>query len=137
MLLSENGSQSARVRAPGLVTELPPSPCETCQVRKSNFCRALSGDRDDWVALRGQHRSTAARHTVYRAGEASEGVLLICDGWAVRFVQLPNGKRQILSVLLPGDMASPIPKSATATYRPPTSAPGSSTIRCCSRPGCA
>jgi CRP-like cAMP-binding protein len=108
MLLSENGLQSARVRAPGLVPELPQSPCETCQVRKSNFCGALSGDRDDWVALRGQHRSTAARHTVYRAGEASEGVLLICDGWAVRFVQLPNGKRQILSVLLPGDMASPI-----------------------------
>ncbi|HUE09707.1 MAG TPA: Crp/Fnr family transcriptional regulator [Steroidobacteraceae bacterium] len=107
MLLSENGSQSAWVRAPDLVPELPPSPCETCQVRKSNFCGALFGDRDDWAAFRGEHRSTAARQTVYRAGEATEGVLLICDGWAVRFVQLPNGKRQILSVLLPGDLASP------------------------------
>jgi CRP-like cAMP-binding protein len=76
-------------------------------VRKSNFCGALFGDGDDRAALRGKHRSTAARQTVYRAGEAADGVLLICDGWAVRFVQLPNGKRQILSVLLPGDLASP------------------------------
>ena len=34
-------------------------------------------------------------------------MLVICDGWAVRFVQLPNGKRQILSVLMPGDLVSP------------------------------
>lgn len=47
-----------------------------------------------------------ARHNIYRAGEPCEGVLVICDGWAVRFVQLPNGKRQILSVVMPGDLVS-------------------------------
>ena len=47
-----------------------------------------------------------SRQNIYRAGEPTEGVLVICDGWAVRFIQLPNGKRQILSVLLPGDLVS-------------------------------
>ncbi len=56
------------------------------------------------MTIRGKHRKIAARQNIYRAGENSEGVLVICDGWAVRFVQLPNGKRQILSVLLPGDL---------------------------------
>jgi CRP-like cAMP-binding protein len=59
------------------------------------------------MSIRGKHRETAARQNVYRAGEVNEGVLVICDGWAVRFVQLPNGKRQILSVMLPGDLVSP------------------------------
>ena len=56
------------------------------------------------MAIRGKHREIAARQNIYRAGESSEGVLMICDGWAVRFVQLPNGKRQILAVLLSGDL---------------------------------
>jgi CRP-like cAMP-binding protein len=32
--------------------------------------------------------------------------LFICEGWAIRSVQLPNGKRQILSVVMPGDFVS-------------------------------
>jgi CRP-like cAMP-binding protein len=72
-----------------------------------NFCSALFGSSGDRTPMRGRHRATAARRNIYRAGEPSEGVLVICEGWAVRFVQLPNGKRQILSVLLPGELASP------------------------------
>ncbi len=30
----------------------------------------------------------------------------MCQGWAIRFVQLSDGRRQILSVLLPGDLFS-------------------------------
>jgi len=48
---------------------------------------------------------------VYRAGatiEAAPGALrhakLILSGWACREMMLPNGRRQLLSVLLPGDL---------------------------------
>jgi CRP-like cAMP-binding protein len=81
------------------------APCDTCRFQKLNFCGALMReDRRDRIA--GIHRTTAARQNIYRAGEPTEGVAVVCDGWAVRFQQLPNGRRQILSVVLPGDLVS-------------------------------
>jgi CRP/FNR family transcriptional regulator, anaerobic regulatory protein len=82
------------------------SPCETCHYRGHNFCGVLFGRGDGYAALRGKHRATPARQNIYRAGEPADGVLVICEGWAVRFVQLPNGKRQILSAVLPGELVS-------------------------------
>lgn len=32
---------------------------------------------------------------------------ILCFGWAVRFTQLADGRRQILSLVLPGDLFSP------------------------------
>lgn len=106
-MLHEIDPLSALVDARGSVPTLPHRPCNTCQSRTRNFCGALFGRTGDPAPIRGKHRETAARRNIYRAGEANEGVLVICDGCAVRFVQLPNGKRQILSVLLPGDPVSP------------------------------
>lgn len=85
----------------------PRSPGAASRFWSSNVYAALFARSDDWAPIRGQHGAAAARQNIYRAGEPNDGVLAICDGWAVRFVQLPNGKRQILSVLLPGDLASP------------------------------
>lgn len=82
------------------------SPCETCAFRDLNFCGALLGDPAQ-ASLRSRHRTAPARQNIYRAGEPIVGVMLVCDGWAVRFVQLANGKRQILSVVMPGDLVSP------------------------------
>lgn len=80
-------------------------PCDSCRFQKLNFCGALMRDsaRD---RIAGSHRTIAARQNIYRAGEPAEGVAVVCDGWAVRFQQLPNGRRQILSVVLPGDLVS-------------------------------
>jgi CRP/FNR family transcriptional regulator, anaerobic regulatory protein len=89
------------------VSALPKSPCVTCHYRKRNFCGAMFDARGEDAAIKGKHLAVAARRNVYRAGEPNEGVLVICTGWAARFVQLPNGKRQILSVVMPGDLASP------------------------------
>jgi len=107
MFLSEIEPLSPPVKAPGLVPALPRSPCGTCQLRSLNFCGALLDQSGDPLEMTAKRRSIAARRNIYRAGEPSEGVLVVCEGWAVRFVQLPNGKRQILSVVLPGDLVSP------------------------------
>jgi CRP-like cAMP-binding protein len=46
------------------------------------------------------------RKVICRARDLTDSVLFICSGWAASLVTLPNGDRQILSFLLPGDIVS-------------------------------
>jgi CRP-like cAMP-binding protein len=105
-MLLEVEPLSVPMRAPRDRPASSQTHCETCNFRQSNFCGALFGGDDDLDPIKVMHRSSAARQNIYRTGEPSEGVLVICDGWAVRYVQLPNGRRQILSVVLPGELVS-------------------------------
>jgi len=88
-------------------------PCVTCPNRKLGFCGALSETSSSETKL---HPSSNWQH--YRAARAGEQILtrnqssgsvfVLCDGWAFRFFQLSNGRRQILGFLLPGDLLSPV-----------------------------
>lgn len=49
-------------------------------------------------------RSVNVRRDLIREGEAPRGVLLIVSGWACRYKMLEDGRRQIVSFLVPGDM---------------------------------
>jgi CRP-like cAMP-binding protein len=49
-----------------------------------------------------------ARRTIYRSHELSEALTVICSGWAACISTLSDGRRQILSFLLPGDLVSTI-----------------------------
>lgn len=48
----------------------------------------------------------SARENIYMAGEPTDNIVVICSGWAARVMRLPDGRRQILSYLLPGDIIS-------------------------------
>ncbi len=50
-------------------------------------------------------REVAARRDLIREGEKPRGVNLILAGWACGYKQLPDGRRQIISFLIPGDLA--------------------------------
>lgn len=50
------------------------------------------------------HRSAKARQNLYHANDALRGVPVICAGYAFRYVQLPDGRRQILSFIQPGEV---------------------------------
>ncbi len=45
-----------------------------------------------------------ARRDLVREGERPRGVHLILDGWACRYKQLPDGRRQVVSFFIPGDL---------------------------------
>ena len=84
----------------------------TCTFRNSAVCAALL---DDASASREQGRAPIAQtfggadagQTILLRGEASEDVYILCFGWAVRAIQLTDGRRQILSIVLPGGLFSP------------------------------
>ncbi len=85
------------------------SPCVACP-NILGFCAAV---------LRNEERASPAetanwqRHLMVPAGkqvsapnQASPDVYVLCSGWGFRSLQLPDGRRQILNFLLPGDLFS-------------------------------
>jgi CRP-like cAMP-binding protein len=63
--------------------------------------RVSSKDRDA-VSQRAYY--TRAGDLVFRRDEAAEHLFAVCEGWALRLIELADGRRQNLSVLLPGDL---------------------------------
>ncbi len=59
-----------------------------------------------WTSLQQERQLVRARHTVYRAGDVLAGIPIVHAGWAARVRRLPDGRRQILSFILPGELIS-------------------------------
>jgi CRP-like cAMP-binding protein len=53
-----------------------------------------------------RHDEAKPGQIVFRRGERSDHVCVLCEGWALRLIQLGDGRRQVLSVVLPGDLLS-------------------------------
>jgi CRP/FNR family transcriptional regulator len=52
-----------------------------------------------------QHkRPFAARRSIFLLNESMDSLPVICEGWAASILKLSNGRRQILSFLLPGEI---------------------------------
>jgi CRP/FNR family transcriptional regulator, anaerobic regulatory protein len=86
--------------------------CADCPMRHFNICGVLLGKplpednssrpKPIWQV----QKKVPARRNIKNAGEQADRVSIICDGWAFRFVQLPDGRRQVLSILIPGDVVT-------------------------------
>ena len=85
------------------------SPCSTCTLDLA-ICSALSlgsaEPSDLKQSLRQAHRTARGGRDIYCAGEATGDAHIICDGWAARVSEMSDGRRQIVSFLLPGDLVS-------------------------------
>jgi CRP-like cAMP-binding protein len=85
----------------------------TCPVRDSGFCGALLGTHASESRLSAQpfwqdFRQIRANENIVTRAELTECVYVLCDGWAFRYNQLSNGRRQILNILLAGDLFSAV-----------------------------
>lgn len=100
-----------------MATEQPRSPgeknasCSLCLLYKANLCAAVFDKSDARVASNSAvpeieitKHTIAARQMIHHPREFSEYVLFLCLGQAVSSIGLADGRRQILSVLLPGDV---------------------------------
>lgn len=85
--------------------------CDTCPVRDLCFCaRLVSNSETSTEGLAPTSEVTVrARQLLYRSGEWSRDVHVLREGWSFRFMRLPDGRRQIYSLLLPGDLVSIAP----------------------------
>jgi CRP/FNR family transcriptional regulator len=86
--------------------------CTSCVMRGLGLCAVLIGMGLEQPYAGGhaaipQTRSTfAARRTIFHQNETLAGVPVICDGWATSTMKLSNGRRQILSILVPGELVT-------------------------------
>lgn len=100
---------------PKIDRALDPTPpeqiCRRCPAYALNVCQAAFaafGSKQATAASPVQQgaRSTTARRLVCREQDLREVVPLICDGWAACYISLPDSSRQILSIILPGELVS-------------------------------
>jgi CRP/FNR family transcriptional regulator len=86
--------------------------CSACLVHELNLCAGVrkKAAEINWrpgaAPLESTVHTIPARRTICHPKEWSEYVPIICQGWAISSITLPDGRRQILSFLLSGDLVS-------------------------------
>lgn len=77
-------------------------------VRKLRHGARLTGeDKDALVALAKTARFVGSHRDILIEGTEPRWLPLIVEGWACRYKMLENGKRQIISLFVPGDLCEP------------------------------
>lgn len=85
--------------------------CTICPAFNLLCCGAKEGDagtegQEGKLQLAATVHTIPARRLILHPKEWSDFVPIICSGWAMSSVALPDGRRQIISFLLPGDLVS-------------------------------
>ena len=71
------------------------------------FVHLSDADRMWLAKALGSGRQIAPRTDIVREGDDPRAVNVVLDGWACRYKQFSDGRRQIVSLLLPGDPCDP------------------------------
>jgi CRP-like cAMP-binding protein len=65
---------------------------------------AAADDRALFRAAVTARKSVGPRQDILREGDIPTGMYLVMEGWVTRYRQLSDGSRQIIALLLPGDL---------------------------------
>lgn len=80
----------------------------TLSLHLSAFAKLSADDRDLLDTMLGKRvRVLPARRDIIREGDKPNFVPVILEGWAQRYKQLADGRRQILSFFVAGDLCDP------------------------------
>ena len=85
--------------------------CAICPGLELNICQAASQAQwadagTDPIPLQQPPGFAPARRVICRDEDLQGAVPIICGGWVATIAILSDGSRQILSILLPGDLVS-------------------------------
>ncbi len=79
-------------------------PCRTCPLRaRGPFKQYADRDIDFLEKLKKSHIEIEAGKDIIIAGDDDTPIYTLFSGWAFRYKTLPDGRRQILNFLMPGD----------------------------------
>jgi CRP/FNR family transcriptional regulator len=80
-------------------------PCAQCPLRLKPLFRPTSEAELTFVSeLKRDHIVVAPRVDIIQEDEVGGPAYTLFEGWAIRYHRLPRGSRQILDIVLPGDM---------------------------------
>jgi CRP-like cAMP-binding protein len=80
-------------------------PWRQCPLRAKPLFRPFSEAELAFVSeLKTDHIVVAPRVDIIQADEIGGPAYTLFEGWAIRYHRLPQGARQILDIVLPGDM---------------------------------
>ena len=83
----------------------PPNDCGQCFLRSLCIFGALTSDEiRELGRVRRPTQTIEAGTTLCHEGAAAHEMFTLYDGWAIKYRILETGKRQIVSVALPGDL---------------------------------
>lgn len=93
----------SRSKAAGQTT--PSVACQFCPLRMNGAFRPLSAcELESVAAMKSDHLAFAPGEELVSQGQAGGAFYTLFEGWAARCRTLADGSRQILDVLLPGDL---------------------------------
>jgi CRP-like cAMP-binding protein len=80
-------------------------PCFECTLRACGLFKPITTKELGTInEIKRDHLVLPAGSKIIRAGDDSPEIYTLYSGWAFRFKALPDGRRQILNFLLPGDL---------------------------------
>ncbi|NYZ14845.1 Crp/Fnr family transcriptional regulator [Azospirillum sp. RWY-5-1] len=80
------------------------SPCLTCDLRRKPLFEQLTDDElTDIMHSRSGQVSMPPKQDIAPSPRIGDAVCTLIAGWAFKYRRLPNGSRQILDILLPGE----------------------------------
>lgn len=81
------------------------TPCLACPLRLKPAFKDKTDDEIRFIqAMKLDHRTVPAGADIIHPGQEDAELYTLYSGWAFRYKSLPDGRRQILNFLLPGDL---------------------------------